>query len=190
MIAEGGCSLEPPEGWKLPTSNPVTIIGKEHGQDQEQVEMKGGLPRVPSFRFRQRIGPLDVRTCDRFDLEELSRYGSGARNLGDFEKLFDSLAFSDFGEDQLLSCGSGTIQKCFLLLQMMAEYQSVLKSHAQREQVSLVFLSFPSLPRESQALSADSTPSRFTGYLGLRGRGREFQPERERRGYHQALRNS
>ena len=41
-------NLEPlllePEGWKLPTSNPVTIIGKEHGQDQEQVEMKGGLP--------------------------------------------------------------------------------------------------------------------------------------------------
>ena len=158
---------------RFPTSNPVTIIiGKEHGQDPEQVEMKDGPPRVPSFRFSQRIGPLDVRTCDRFDLEELSRYGSGARNLEGFEKLFDSLAFSDFGEDQLLSCGSGTIQKCFLLLQMMAEYQSVLKNHAQREQVSLVFLFFPflsftALPRESYALSADSTPSRFTGYLGL-----------------------
>ena len=97
--------------------------------------MKDAQTRPPAFRFRQRVGPLDVRSVDRFDLEELSRYGSGARNLDRFDKLFDALSFSDFGEDQLLSCGSGTIQKCFLLLQMMTEYQWVMRNHAQREQV-------------------------------------------------------
>ena len=92
--------------------------------------------QAPTFRFRQRVEALDVRACDRFDLEELARYGSAARNLDRFEKLFDALVFGDFAEEQILSCGSATIQKCFLMLQMLTEYQCLLKKHAQQEQVS------------------------------------------------------